>query len=103
MLDYMMALHLQFKRPSQRSQDLKQQVTILYRQLASRLGKPERKMLLRLIDLEAALRDQSDLDSFVSGFRLASGIQRELLEQPPYSFETEEEQRARKMFERREE
>ena len=103
MLDYMTALHLRFKSPSQRSQDLKQQVTILYRQLASRLRKPERKMLLQLVDLEDALRDQSNLDSFVSGFRLDSGIQRELLEQPPYSFETEEEQRAREMFERKEE
>ena len=60
-------------------------------------------MLLQLADLEDALRDQSNLDSFVSGFRLASGIQRELLEQPPYSFETEEEQRAREIFERKEE
>ena len=102
MLDYMTALHLRFKNPSQRSQDLKQQVTILYRQLASRLGKPERKMLLRLVDLEDALQDQSNLDSFVSGFRLDSGIQRELLEQPPYSFETEEEQRVREVFERKE-
>ena len=103
MLDYMTALYLRFKSPSQRSQDLKQQVTILYRQLASRLEKPERKMLLQLVDLEDALRDQSNLDSFVSGFRLGNGIQRELLEQPPYSFETEEEQRAREMFERKEE
>ena len=103
MLDYVTALHLRFRSPSQRSQDLKQQVTIPHRQLASRLEKPERKILLQLVDLEDALRDQSDLDSFVSGFHLASGIQRELLEQPPYSFETEEEQRAREMFERKEE
>ncbi len=103
MLDYMRVLHLRFKNPSRQSQELKQQVTVLHRQLASRLSKPERKMLLRLVDLEDALRSQSNLDSFVSGFRLASGIQRELLEQPPHSFETEEEQRAREMFERKEE
>ncbi len=97
MLDYMRALHLRFKNPSRQSQELEQQATVLHRQLASRLSKPERKMLLRLVDLEDALRNQSNLDSFVSGFRLASGIQRELLEQPPYSFEAEEEQRACEM------
>lgn len=103
MLNYMTALHLRFKNPSQRSKELKQQATILHRQLASRLTKPERKLLLRLIDLEDALRDQSDLDSFVSGFRLAGGIQRELPEQPPYSFEDENERQAREIFEREEE
>jgi len=102
MLDYMKALHLRFKNSSQRSRELEQQITVLHRQLASRLTKPERKILLRLVDLEDALRNQSNLDSFMSGFRLASGIQRELLEQPPYSFEAEEEQRAYEVIKRKE-
>lgn len=51
-------------------------------------------MLLRLTDLEDALRDQTNLDSFMSGFRLASGINQELMEEPPYSFAREEEERA---------
>ncbi len=102
MRDYMRALHLRFKNPSRRSQELKQQADVLHKQLASRLAKPERRILLRLVDLEDALRSQSNLDSFMSGFRLASGIQRELLEQPPYSFEAEEEPRACEIFKRRE-
>ena len=52
-------------------------------------------MLLRLVDLEAALRDQSCLDSFMSGYRVAHGIHQELLaDQPPYNFEDEDERNA---------
>ncbi len=102
MRDYMRALHLRFKNPSRRSQELKQQTDVLHRQLASRLAKPERKTLLRLVDLEDMLQNQSNLDSFMSGFRLAVGIQRELMEQPPYSFDAEEEQRACELIKRKE-
>jgi len=48
-------------------------------------------MLLRLTDLYAELLDESRLESFVSGYRVASGIQQELLTQPPYNFEDEDE------------
>ena len=59
------------------------------------LKKPEKKMLLRLVDLEAALRDQACLNSFISGYRLAQGIQQELLaDLPPYNFEDEDERQA---------
>lgn len=100
MRDYMKALHLRFENPSQQTLGLERKVNTLHKQLASRLGKPERKMLLRLTDLEDALRDQANLDSFMSGFRLASGIQQELLaDQPPYSFEAEDERHACEMAE----
>lgn len=47
------------------------------------------------MDLEAALREQMCLNSFISGYRLAQGIQQELLaDQPPYNFEDEDERRA---------
>ncbi len=58
--------------------------------------------MLRLVDLEDTLRNQTSLDSFTSGFRLADGIHRELMEQPPYSFDREEEQRACELFTRKE-
>ena len=103
MRDYMRALHLRFKSPSRQAQELEQKITVLHKQLATRLAKSERRVLLRLVDLENALRSQTDLDSFLSGFRLASGIQRELMEQPPSSFDAEEEQRVRKKLEREEE
>ena len=91
MRDYMRALCLRFRNPSQQTQELERKINVLHKQLALQLAKPERSILLRLVDLEIALRNQTDLDSFVSGFRLAGGIQRELSEQPPYSFEAEEE------------
>ena len=102
MRDYMRALHLRFKSPSRQAQELEQKITALHRQLAARLAKSERRVLLRLVDMENALRSQTDLDSFLPGFRLASGIQRELMEQPPYSFDADEEQRVREKLEREE-
>ena len=100
MQDYMRELHLRFKGASPQTQALEKERNFLRKQLRSRLNKSERKLLLRLTDLEDELREQESLDSFVSGFRLANGIQQELSELPPYSFEAEDEQQAREIFER---
>lgn len=102
MRDYMKALHLRFENPSRHVLELERRVTALHKQLASRLTKPERRMLLRLVDTENELRGQSELDSFMSGFRLAGGIQQELMEQPPYSFEAEEERQVCERLRRKE-
>ena len=56
-------------------------------------AKPERRKLLKLVDLEAELRDEISLASFAAGFRLAWGIIAELSTEPPYSFAEEEERR----------
>jgi len=88
----MKALLVRFDLPSQREAQLEETANQRRRQLAARLSKPERKMLLRLTDLEDALRDEAKLDSFISGFKLAQGIQQEL--NPPYSFEDEDEENA---------
>lgn len=103
MRDYMKALHVRFTSPSSQAQELEQEINILHKQLSACLEKPERKMLLQLTDMEDDLQNQVGLDSFISGFCLASGIQRELTEQPPYSFEAEDERQARERFERKEE
>ena len=95
MHDYMKALCYRFENPSERAEKLERETDKAHKQLANRLKKPERKMLLRLVDLEAALRDQSCLDSFMSGYRVAHGIHQELLaDQPPYNFEDEDERLA---------
>ena len=92
MRDYMKALCRRFESPSKRTEYLERKADDAHRKLSARLPERERKMLLRLTDLEAALRDEACLDSFMSGFRLAQGIQQELLaDQPPYSFEAEDE------------
>ena len=97
--NYMMALYQRFETPSERASILQRAIKNVHKQLSSQLTKPQRKLLLRLVDLEDALQDQCCLDSFFAGFRLASGIHRELEEVPPYNFVAEEEQRARKLAE----
>ena len=95
MHDYMKALYHRFETPSERAEKLEQDADHAYKQLAKQLGKQQRRLLLRLVDLEAALRDQACLNSFISGYRLAQGIQQELLaDLPPYNFEDEDERQA---------
>ena len=95
MRDYMKALQRRFESPSGQTERLEKAVNKTHRQLANRLKKPEKKLLLHLVDLEAALRDEACLDSFMSGYRLAHGIHQELLaDQPPYNFEDEDERNA---------
>lgn len=42
-----------------------------HRQLTERLDKPERKLLLKLIDVQAEILDETSQDSFLCGFKLA--------------------------------
>ena len=89
MCDYMKALCYRFKTTSRRAEYLDRKIERTHRQLTRLLDEPERKLLLKMADLEDAL------NSFISGYRLAQGIQQELLaDQPPYNFENEDEQRA---------
>lgn len=90
MYNYMKSLCQQFDQPSQEVEHLEKKVNAAHKQLSGLLDKPERKLLLRLVDLEDTLRYQACLNSFVSGYRLANGIQQELAQQRPYSFEEEE-------------
>ena len=95
MHDYMKALYHRFDSPVEQKDYLEQQIKKIHKQLAGQLGKQQRKLLLRLVDLEAALRDEACLHSFMSGYRLAHGIHQELLaDQPPYNFEDEDERLA---------
>ncbi len=102
MHDYMKALYHRFKTPSRRTEYLERKIVKAHKRLAQQLDKPEKKLLLRIADLEDALRDEACLNSFISGYRLAQGIQQELLaDQPPYSFEAEAERQACESWERR--
>ena len=104
MHDYMKALYHRFEKPSHRAEYLDRKIKRTHSQLARLLGKPEKKLLLRIADMEDELRDEACLNSFISGYRLAQGIQQELLSgQPPYSFEVEAEQRACEQLVRKEE
>ena len=94
MYDYMKALQRLFETKPRSIQDLSDEVDRTHKELSSRLAKEDRKLLLRLVDMEDNLRGQATLHSFTCGYRLACGIHRELAEEPMYSFAKEEEERA---------
>ena len=99
MHDYRKGLYHRFETPSRRAEYLDRKIKRTHNQLTRLLDKPERKLLLRIADMEDELRDEACLNSFISGFRLAQGIQQELLaDQPPYSFEAEDERQACEKF-----
>ena len=94
MYDYMKALQRQFETKPRSIQELADEVDRTHKELSSRLAKEDRKLLLRLVDMEDHLRGLATLHSFTCGYRLACGIHRELAEEPMYSFAKEEEERA---------
>ena len=94
MYDYMKALQSQFETTPRSIQELSYEVDRTHKELSSRLAKEDRKLLLRLVDMEDHLHGVATLHSFTCGYRLACGIHRELAEEPMYSFAKEEEERA---------
>ena len=95
MYDYMKSLQQQFESKPEYIQDLKTEVNRTHQELSARLSKEDRKLLLKLVDLEDVLQYEATLHSFTSGFRLACGIHRELSAEPIYSFDREEEERSK--------
>jgi len=98
MKDYMMALHQRFcKEPECR--EVKKQIREVEQELHQELDRRGQEQLLKLADLQNELLDETSLESFLSGFKLALGIAAELA--PSYSFDDEEEQRACEALQRR--
>ena len=54
------------------------EVETCHRQLIERLDKPERKLVLRIIDAQDSIIELTSVDSFICGFRLAWEIANEL-------------------------
>ena len=101
MHDYMKALYHRFETPSRRAEYPDRRIKRTHSQLDRLRDTPGRKLLLRIADMEDELRDEACLNSFISGYRLAQGIQQELLaDQQPYSFEAEDERQACEKWER---
>ena len=101
MYEYMRALRQRFFTEPV-CEDTHKEIEELRRYLAAQLSRDDRKKLLKMEDLEIRLRDDVSLASFVAGFRLACGIAKELSTEPPYSFASDEEQRACDALERNE-
>ena len=60
------------------NQETEQELDDCHKQLVDVLGKPERKLVLRIIDGKDRLADEIGLDSFIFGFKLATQLAHEL-------------------------
>ena len=58
--------------------EYEQEVEACHHQLIERLEKPERKLVLRIIDTKNHIIGERSLDSFLCGFRLAWELANEL-------------------------
>ena len=62
-----------------KNQQAEQELNGYHKQLVAFLGKPERKLVLRIIDGKDRLADEIGLDSFIFGFKLATQLAHELI------------------------
>lgn len=92
MYEYMKALYLRFFREPDCA-ELRQEIREARQELRTRLGREDKRTLLRLTDGLSLLREETALESFVAGFQLAWGMARELEERGLYSFDQEESER----------
>ena len=61
-----------------KNQHTEQELDDCHKQLIDVLGKPERKLVLQIIDGKDRLADEIGLDSFIFGFKLATELAHEL-------------------------
>ena len=92
MYNYMKALYLRFHKEARRGEEL----TKLYESVKQGLDREHQKLLLRLCDAEMAYCEDAALESFVAGWCLAAGIAEEPKDHR-YSFEQEDEERAKQI------
>ena len=90
MLDYMQAIRERFV--GECDSQKRQEIHDLWKEIGQQVHKDTRRKLLRLVDLEAALREDYALENFLVGFKLAWGLCQELGE--PYDYRKELEQRS---------
>ena len=53
--------------------EAEQEIEVCHRQLIERLEKPERKLVLRIMDTQNLMAEERSMDSFLCGFHLALG------------------------------
>ena len=101
MNDYMQALHQRFFQEPECA-DVWEEIEALPQELRETLQKPERRKLLRLVDAQNLLREETSLASFMAGFKLAWGLSKELEADGLYSFDEEETERVCRRMEQEE-
>ena len=90
MYDYVKALQKRFDR--QEHSELDTQIEYAQKELRWDMDAAGRRKLLRLLDAQNILLEESTLMSFTAGFKLAWGMAKELEADGLYSFEKEEEE-----------
>lgn len=58
--------------------EAEQEIETCHRQLIERLEKPERKLVLRIMDAQGLIAEERSVDSFLCGFKLAWELAYEL-------------------------
>ena len=94
MLDYMQAIRERFV--GECDSQKRQEIHDLWKEIGQQVHKDTRRKLLRLVDLEAALREEYALENFLAGFKLAWGLYQEL--RVPYEYRKEQEQHSIERF-----
>lgn len=98
MNDYMKALHRRFfQEPDFR--EMEEDIENTRQTVRDCLDREQRRNLMRLVDTQNLLREETAQASFIAGFKLAWGIARELETDGLYSFEQEEAQRSGRQYE----
>ena len=90
MYDYMKAMQKRFDHQSH--PELDTQIKSAHEELRRDMDAAGRRKLLRLLDAQNILLEESTLMSFTAGFKLAWGMVKELEADGLYSFEKEEEE-----------
>ena len=88
MYEYLQALHQRFFREPKHT-DLHEEIKKLRQELEDNLNPSQRKLLLRLLDVQDYLKNDVSLESFAADFKLAAGIAKELEADGLYSYNAE--------------
>lgn len=77
MNELLKALYDNFYEPLPET-ELKKEIEDCHRQLIEALDKPERRLVLQIIDNKDQIAEDRSIDSFIAGFRLAWRLSNEL-------------------------
>ena len=95
MNDYTKALHQRFYREPENTEE-EQAMERAEQALKAILDREQRKLLLALVNAQSLWQERTSLESFTAGLRLGLDIAGEL---EPYSFDYDQEERARQKIE----
>ena len=95
MNDYTRSLHQRFCQEPENTEK-EQEMDRAEQALKATLDREQRKLLLALINAQSLFQERTSLESFAAGLRLGLGLAGEL---EPYSFDDDQEERARQKLE----